>query len=74
MPGPAVVGGSRMAYVTPRRSRPRTGGEGKGRVGADDHGAPLSLAPVNDREQELVPSVALWTLPGRSFAARQSPV
>jgi hypothetical protein len=33
------------------------GGEGKGHVGSDDHGAPLGLAPVNDREQELVPSL-----------------
>jgi hypothetical protein len=49
------------------------GREGTGHVGAEDDGLPWSLAPVYDGEKDLLPPSALWTLPGRSVAAKPSP-
>src|SRR5712692_2593721 len=41
---------------------------------ADDDVLSPGPVPVNDGEEHLIPPVALWMLPGRSVAARQSPI
>jgi hypothetical protein len=58
---------------TPSLQRFIEGRESKGRVGADDDGLSPGLVPVNDGRSILSHPSALWTLPGRSVAATQSP-
>jgi len=46
---------------------------GERRVGPDDDGVALRAVPVNNGRSTSSHPAALWTLPGRSLAARQSP-
>src|SRR2546427_2377898 len=48
-------------------------GRGERRVGPDDDGVALRAVPVNNGRSTSSHPAALWTLPGRSLAARQSP-
>jgi len=47
-------------------------GRGERRVGPDDDGVALRYPSIMGRSTSSLPA-ALWTLPGRSLAARQSP-
>ena len=46
---------------------------GKGGVAAESHFLALRLLPLDLGQQQFSQPSALWTLPGRSLAARQSP-
>jgi hypothetical protein len=48
-------------------------GPGERSVRPDHDPVSASAVPINDGQQDLVHPSALWTLLGRSFAARQAP-